>query len=257
MNAVSHCINARNKGASEYNLSGSFGRLVDRQLKLGNRDWTRDDKGRASRFIRKMMVVAVVAFPGSFAFNSAAAEIDSPAHQVGRPTVPEEMLKNVKYFFDRQLFLEKAFYTEARLKTVFGADEVHWRVQNDPTKQWVELADFREMVPSRNYNGMVLAGVSASMERTEHDNGKVTGRLSLKFYDDERLNFESVQRIFGTGWEYDNELPSPHSVVHESKAKHGNSRIFFRSKSQGVSQEIWMEFSPNANLYVATFRQEK
>lgn len=128
MNAVSHCINARIKGASQYNLPEFFGRFVDRQLKLGNRDWTRDNKGRASRFVRKMIVVAVVAIPGSFAFNSAAAEINSPVHQVGRPTAPEEMLKNVKYFFDRQLFLEKAFYTEARLKSVFGADEVHWRV---------------------------------------------------------------------------------------------------------------------------------
>ena len=205
--------------------------------------------------IRKVMAIILVALLDGCV--SMPAEIALPSHEIIKPAAPDDLLRNMKYCLDRHLFLDKGFYTDANIKNVFGGEELQWRVQNDPTKQWAFVSGFGEMIPAVKFRDFFLMGVSVSFERTENDNGTVKANVHLRFLDDERLDFGSVQRIFGTDWEHSQEWLSPHTIIQDKKAENGNARIIFNARNHGVRQKITMEFSPSANLSSVTFSQEK
>lgn len=188
--------------------------------------------------------------------SSVAVDV-LPQRELSKPTSPQELLRNVKYAIDSQSILDKDFYTEANLKKVFGAEKVQWRVQNDPRKQWAHLSGFNSVIPSVTYNDIVLSGVSVSIDRTERENGTVSGRIDLSFQDDPRVSFDSIQKIFGTNWEYAPMSLSPHPPVQQSTSEWGNARIMYDKTNGGVRQTITMRFSSGANLSIANFSLEK
>lgn len=121
------------------------------------------------------------------------------------PKTVEELLKNLKYAFDHDWFLNDDFYAESTLKRVFGSnnDELHtyyFNNQGDEVDHLIENGKIQSYGHNFKYRQNrsdkeakpIVRDVQAGYDKT---GGGLSLRLQLG-----AVFFEEVEAAFGTGW---------------------------------------------------------
>lgn len=174
-----------------------------------------------------------------------------------KPMTSIDLMRNLKFTFDNHLLLDKDFYTSENLKALFGVQKITWRVENDSTKQWIYLSDFSTIAETVTVGENSFESISFSIERTERDDGQVTGHAHLFIHNDEKLKFENIEEIFGRNWKPSQVILSPHLILLPPTQKHGNAYITYKLEEDKIKMTLDMIFSANATLQTMNFTEEK
>lgn len=160
--------------------------------------------------IQTICLVSVLAI--GLATQANAVEMKSPTKEIKKYTVlkepktVEELLKNLKYAYDHDWFMNDDFYAESTLKRVLGSnnDELHtyyFNNQGDEVDHLIENGKLRSYGHNFKYRQhrsdkqaqLILHGIQAGYRK-----GK-GGGLSLNLQPGV-VFFEEVEAVFGTGW---------------------------------------------------------
>lgn len=174
---------------------------------------------------------------------------------IKKPATPFELLDNIRLAIDKHLLLREDFYTEENLKLFFGGDRVEWRSDDDLNKRRGEIIGFNSMVEPVRLKTQVLAGISLSFSRIVKESGKTEARLHMVIRGNSRLDFDAVEKIFGTEWKPSREgwRVQHWAVYHEPTQLHGNEHIEYTADDAGIQRLIDMRFSHDARLLFADF----
>lgn len=120
---------------------------------------------------------------------------------ISDPTLPDEMVSNLKYTLDHDLLMQDDFYSESNVKTMFSAEEVTVLHSNDDTGQRVSVTSnsFDSIFPRRKASatfGGSVAGASLSARKTTLNSGSITAYLHFSIGTG-GPDFQFVWRTFG------------------------------------------------------------
>lgn len=160
--------------------------------------------------IQTICLVSVLAI--GLATQANAVEMKSPTKEIKKYTVlkepktVEDLLKNLKYAYDHDWFMNDDFYAESTLKRVLGSnnDELHTHYFNNHGDEVDSLTD-TGMLRSLGFNFKYRQHRSDKKAKSivrdieaGYRKGK-GGSFHLVFNIGE-VFFEEVEAVFGTGW---------------------------------------------------------
>ena len=170
---------------------------------------------------------------------------------VKKPTMPIELLQNIKFALDHQLLQNEDFYTDENMKSFLGGRKVFWE-KDDHTEKRGGFVGLDQMVKTeRKFND----GISFSFDRKIKENGQVQIELELIIFGEHPANFDAVEKIFGTDWHYPrNRMVRGHGeVIPSATQPHGNAHIEYLAGAGDRQFLIETEFDHNASLSTARF----
>ena len=165
---------------------------------------------------------------------------------VKQPKTPLELIQNIKFALDNELFLRHEFYSEENLRRFFGARNVTVIETTDPTGIASSSVDFGEIVPSITSAGYVIPGVSFRGGVGPNSTGKQAAAASFSIRAG-GPDFYSVQKIFGDTWIEDRSAPL-HGPKSAPTGPHGNERWVFKLESVSAKYDVRMTFGPDGLL---------
>ncbi|MDD2829998.1 MAG: hypothetical protein PHW18_10530 [Sulfuricurvum sp.] len=160
--------------------------------------------------IQTICLVSVLAI--GLATHANAVEMKSPTKEIKKyavlkePKTVEELLKNLKYAYDHDWFLNDDFYAEQTLKRVLGShnDELHtyyFNNQGDEVNHLIEngkLQSYGHNFKYRQHRSdkqaqLILNGIQAGYRKGKGGSFHVAFESGVVF-------FEEAEAVFGRGW---------------------------------------------------------
>ncbi|OHD90881.1 hypothetical protein [Sulfuricurvum sp. RIFCSPLOWO2_12_FULL_43_24] len=178
------------------------------------------------------------------------------------PKTVEDLLKNLKYAFDHDWFLNDDFYAISTLQRVLGKnnDELHTHYFNshgDETDHLIESGRLQ----SNGYNFKYRQKSSDKAVKPiirDIFAGYEKGRNNLFYLHFERgeVFFEEVEAIFGKGWQY-GDLDNYGWVPSPKTSEYGNSMIEYHADTKMLNRSIYIPTDGDGSIMYITIQIEE
>lgn len=188
-------------------------------------------------------------FASSYAPSHIPLASAQPSTTIERPVRLIDLLKNFRTAVVQGALLNEGFYVAPVLTKYFGGTDLKMYVRDPEKALSGDLMIFGPLTrPVELPNGKTIAGMGLNFDWERKSDASVVATLNIMFRADTDVSFADVESIFGTDWEYDRTIPSPHKTFQPRTRPHGNTTIVYEYVKGRVHQTLKAEFAHDATL---------
>jgi len=193
----------------------------------------------------------VLAAASSIVAAPALADPGASPGAFERPGTLIAFLQNMKRAAQDGLLLDQAFYAEANLKNVFGANYVVYGRLIDGIRTYGTVAGFGVLADLVRTGGGTREGMQLDFTLSAPENAAPEGNLRLSFLVPKR-GFDDVEATFGKDWK-----PAAYTSPSTTRApyatrNHGSSAISYGLGEGPPGRWMTFSFDARAQLELVT-----
>jgi len=174
---------------------------------------------------------------------------------VKKPALALELMENIKFAFDRKLFLDADFYTDDNLKLLFGAEEIQW-LQKDARNMSISVHGFGKMFQPYKTKWGDSEGIDLKIGWVILADGRTMGSVSLINHSVTRMDSDALKKIFGPDY-----VLSRYPILAEGPNLNAPPEpkrdINYKIKDGQVTGHMYFRIGQDENLIYAFFSEEK